>query len=34
MEELCKQKKLKKVKFKDVGYNNPNDIDKEPKSQD
>lgn len=26
MEELRKQKKLKKVNLKDVGYNNPNDI--------
>jgi hypothetical protein len=34
MEELRKQKKLEKVNLKDVGYKNPNDIDKEPKSQD
>ncbi len=26
MEELRKQKKLKKVNLKDVAYNNPNDI--------
>jgi hypothetical protein len=34
MDELCKQNQLKKVNLKDINYNSPNDIDKEPKSQD